>query len=69
VTVKTNLAAERIRLVFVADEISPELRSILEFLIQLSRLAKLGVRKPSEPSADELAPNRSPMRPSAPRSL
>jgi hypothetical protein len=30
--VKTNLAAERIRLVFVADEISPELRSILEFL-------------------------------------
>ena len=31
-TVKTNLAAERIRLVFVADEIPPELRSILEFL-------------------------------------
>lgn len=31
-TVKTNLAAERIRLVFVADEILPELRSILEFL-------------------------------------
>jgi hypothetical protein len=31
-TVKRNLAAERIRLVFVADEISPELRSILEFL-------------------------------------
>jgi hypothetical protein len=31
-TVKTNLAAERIRLVFVADEISPELRNILEFL-------------------------------------
>jgi len=31
-TVKTNLAADRIRLVFVADEISPELRSIVEFL-------------------------------------
>jgi hypothetical protein len=31
-TVKTNLAAERIRLVFVADEIAPELRSIIEFL-------------------------------------
>jgi hypothetical protein len=30
--VKTNLAAERIRLVFVADEIPPELRSIVEFL-------------------------------------
>jgi hypothetical protein len=31
-TVKTNLAADRIRLVFVADEISSELRSIVEFL-------------------------------------
>lgn len=31
-TVRTNLAAERIRLVFVADEIPPELRSIVEFL-------------------------------------
>src|SRR5262249_23056284 len=31
-TVKTNLAADRIRLVFVADEISPELRSIVELL-------------------------------------
>jgi hypothetical protein len=31
-TVKTNLAAERVRLVFVADEIPPELRSIIEFL-------------------------------------
>jgi hypothetical protein len=31
-TVKTNLAADRIRLVFVADEVSPELRSIVEFL-------------------------------------
>lgn len=30
--VKTNLAAERIRLVFVADEIPAELRSIIEFL-------------------------------------
>jgi hypothetical protein len=30
--VKTNLAAERIRLVFVADEIPAELRSIVEFL-------------------------------------
>ena len=31
-TVKTNLAAEHIRLVFVADDIPPELRSIVEFL-------------------------------------
>jgi hypothetical protein len=31
-TVRTNLAAEHIRLVFVADEISPELRIIVEFL-------------------------------------
>src|SRR5262249_47328204 len=31
-TVKTNLAAERIRLGLVADEIPPELRSIVEFL-------------------------------------
>jgi hypothetical protein len=31
-TVKTNLAADRIRLVFVSDEISAELRSIVEFL-------------------------------------
>jgi hypothetical protein len=31
-TVRTNLAADRIRLVFVADEIAPELRSIVEFL-------------------------------------
>lgn len=31
-TVRTNLAGERIRLVFVADEIAPELRSIVEFL-------------------------------------
>ena len=31
-TVQTNLAAERIRLVFVADSIPPELRSIVEFL-------------------------------------
>jgi hypothetical protein len=31
-TVQTNLAAERIRLVFVADEIAAELRSIVEFL-------------------------------------
>lgn len=31
-TVQTNLAADRIRLVFVADAISPELRSIVEFL-------------------------------------
>jgi hypothetical protein len=30
--VGTNLAASRIRLVFVADEIAPELRSIVEFL-------------------------------------
>lgn len=30
--VQTNLAADRIRLVFVADEIGPELRSIVEFL-------------------------------------
>ena len=30
--VKTNLDAERIRLVFVADEIPPALRSIVEFL-------------------------------------
>jgi hypothetical protein len=30
--VRTNLAAERVRLVFVADEIAPELRSIVEFL-------------------------------------
>jgi hypothetical protein len=30
--VKTNLAADRIRLVFVADEIPAELRSIVEFL-------------------------------------
>lgn len=30
--VRTNLAASRIRLVFVADEIAPELRSIVEFL-------------------------------------
>jgi hypothetical protein len=30
--VRTNLAADRIRLVFVADEIAPELRSIVEFL-------------------------------------
>ncbi len=30
--VQTNLAADRIRLVFVADEIAPELRSIVEFL-------------------------------------
>ena len=30
--VKTNLAADRIRLVFVADEIASELRSIIEFL-------------------------------------
>lgn len=32
--VRTNLAASRIRLVFVADEIAPELRSIVEFLNQ-----------------------------------
>jgi hypothetical protein len=31
-SVKTNLAAERIRLVFVADEIPAELRSIIEYL-------------------------------------
>lgn len=31
-TVQTNLAADRIRLVFVADEIAPELRTIIEFL-------------------------------------
>jgi hypothetical protein len=31
-TVKTNLAADRLRLVFVADEISPEVRSIVEYL-------------------------------------
>jgi hypothetical protein len=31
-TVQTNLAADRIRLVFVADQISSELRSIVEFL-------------------------------------
>jgi hypothetical protein len=31
-TVKTNLAADRIRLVFVADEIPSELRSIIELL-------------------------------------
>ena len=30
--VQTNLAADRMRLVFVADEIAPELRSIVEFL-------------------------------------
>lgn len=30
--VQTNLAADRIRLVFVADEIAPELRTIIEFL-------------------------------------
>ena len=30
--VQTNLAADRIRLVFVADEIAPELRGIVEFL-------------------------------------
>jgi hypothetical protein len=30
--VRTNLAASQIRLVFVADEIAPELRSIVEFL-------------------------------------
>lgn len=30
--VQTNLAVDRIRLVFVADEISPELSSIVEFL-------------------------------------
>ncbi|HEY3944340.1 MAG TPA: hypothetical protein VGL78_03860 [Solirubrobacteraceae bacterium] len=30
--VRTNLAADRIRLVFVADEIAPELRTIVEFL-------------------------------------
>ena len=30
--VQTNLAADRTRLVFVADEIAPELRSIVEFL-------------------------------------
>lgn len=30
--VRTNLAADRIRLVFVSDEIAPELRSIVEFL-------------------------------------
>ena len=32
--VKTNLQAGRVRLVFVADEIPPELRSIVEFLNQ-----------------------------------
>jgi hypothetical protein len=31
-TVKTNLAAERIRLVFVSDKVPAELRSIIEFL-------------------------------------
>jgi hypothetical protein len=31
-TVQRNLAADRIRLVFVGDEIAPELRSIVEFL-------------------------------------
>ncbi|WP_249021627.1 hypothetical protein [Conexibacter sp. S30A1] len=31
-TVQTNLAADRIRLVFVADEIASELRTIIEFL-------------------------------------
>ena len=31
-TVQTNLAADRIRLVFVADEIAAELRTIIEFL-------------------------------------
>ena len=31
-TVQTNLAADRIRLVFVADAIAPELRTIIEFL-------------------------------------
>jgi len=31
-TVQTNLAADRIRLVFVADEVAPEVRSIVEFL-------------------------------------
>jgi hypothetical protein len=31
-SVRTNLAAERIRLVFVADEIPPELRNIVEYL-------------------------------------
>jgi hypothetical protein len=42
--VKTNLAAERIRLVFVADEISPELRSILEFLNrQMSETEVFGI--------------------------
>ncbi len=31
-TVQTNLAADRIRLVFVADEVAAEVRSIVEFL-------------------------------------
>jgi hypothetical protein len=31
-TVRTNLAAERLRLIFVSDSISPELRRIIEFL-------------------------------------
>jgi hypothetical protein len=43
-TVKTNLAAERIRLVFVADEIAPELRSIIEFLNrQMSETEVIGI--------------------------
>jgi hypothetical protein len=42
--VKTNLAAERIRLVFVADEIRPELRSIIEFLNrQMSETEVIGI--------------------------
>ena len=42
--VQTNLAADRIRLVFVADEIAPELRSIVEFLNrQLSETEVLAI--------------------------
>jgi hypothetical protein len=42
--VQTNLQAQRIRLVFVADTIPPELRRIIEFLnVQMSPAEVIGV--------------------------
>jgi len=52
-TVKTNLQAEKLRLVFVADEIPSELRRVIEFLNGQMRLVEIvGIELPQYVSSD-----------------
>jgi hypothetical protein len=52
-TVKTNLQAEKLRLVFVADEIPSELRRVIEFLNGQMRLVEIvGIELPQYVSGD-----------------